>query len=390
MCYTADEEEANNPQQKEINTTDDGRHVYSRQRDNAVEGRAYRSNEKGVDSKHESSINGVTEPDFVTPKRQVYRKTGRDSRRQNAEVARGHQERPIYRQASDMEGRQPSDTFSKEYGDRVGRHEMVATQRKTTGRQPVNTPKRDSPATIAAKEAPGWQMFLGLKSSTVSFTSEEVDKLKASRHDIKARSDSRTRVGQDNNRSSSGRSYRGDSVIAGREVNIGQNDKALLHHRRHTQETSINSSPVEDKQNSLHLSRERSLKSISNWWKSSLDAGPPPPPTEEDVWRDSAPGGAGSGSWREAPAHNHSHSDSGISSLSGRSSCMSPMSVMSSSSGSSSSRTSLRSSSIVSVSNIVLDEEPTLDDDSGYREICEEMAKLAPNESRICNLISNV
>ena len=39
---------------------------------------------------------------------------------------------------------------------------------------PASTPKRESPPTIAAKEAPGWQMFLGVKSSTVSFTSEEV------------------------------------------------------------------------------------------------------------------------------------------------------------------------------------------------------------------------
>jgi hypothetical protein len=58
------------------------------------------------------------------------------------------------------------------------------------GRQPAATPKRDSPATIAAKEAPGWQMFLGFKSSTVSFTSEEVDRLRA------ARDESRTRVGR--------------------------------------------------------------------------------------------------------------------------------------------------------------------------------------------------
>ena len=42
------------------------------------------------------------------------------------------------------------------------------------GKTPASTPKRESPATIAAKEAPGWQMFLGVKSSTVSFTSEEV------------------------------------------------------------------------------------------------------------------------------------------------------------------------------------------------------------------------
>ena len=33
----------------------------------------------------------------------------------------------------------------------------------------------------------------------------------------------------------------------------------------------------DEKQASLHLSRERSLKSISNWWRSSLDTGPTQP-----------------------------------------------------------------------------------------------------------------
>ena len=27
----------------------------------------------------------------------------------------------------------------------------------------------------------------------------------------------------------------------------------------------------------LHITRERSLKSITNWWRSSLEAGPTPP-----------------------------------------------------------------------------------------------------------------
>ena len=48
------------------------------------------------------------------------------------------------------------------------------------GKTPASTPKRESPATIAAKEAPGWQMFLGVKSSTVSFTSEEVRRIEKS------------------------------------------------------------------------------------------------------------------------------------------------------------------------------------------------------------------
>ena len=71
---------------------------------------------------------------------------------------------------------------------------------RTTNRQPAATPKRDSPATIAAKEAPGWQMFLGFKSSTVSFTSEEVDRLRAARDEsrsrVSRREESRTRAQQ--------------------------------------------------------------------------------------------------------------------------------------------------------------------------------------------------
>ena len=57
--------------------------------------------------------------------------------------------------------------------------------------------------------------------------------------------------------------------------------------------------------------------------------------------------------------HSHSNSDSGLSSLSGRTSCMSPMSVVStgSSASSGSSRASLRSASIVSSTTFPLEEE---------------------------------
>ena len=129
---------------------------------------------------------------------------------------------------------------------------------------------------------------------------------------------------------------------------------------------------------SLHLSRERSLKSISNWWKNSLESGPSPPGCGE------------AGAWGEAweqqqlsPRHHHSHSDSGISSMSGRSSCMSPMSELSSSSGSS--RTSLRSSSIVSGSNILLEEEGETEVE--YIDLCRELLLFAPADSRIVGLI---
>ena len=131
-----------------------------------------------------------------------------------------------------------------------------------------------------------------------------------------------------------------------------------------------------NKQHSLHLSRERSLKSISNWWKNSLEAGPTPPDTSSQP---------ASPEWTttSSPKHNHSHSDSGISSLSGRSSCMSPMSDLSSSS-SGSSRTSLRSSSIVSASNIPLEEEVELE----YEELCRDLLVYSPPDSRINSAIS--
>lgn len=88
--------------------------------------------------------------------------------------------------------------------------------------------------------------------------------------------------------------------------------------------------------------------------------------------------------WNDAdatpsPRHNHSHSDSGISSMSGRSSCMSPMSELSSSSGSS--RTSLRSSSIVSATNILLEEEG--EEEIEYKDLCMELLQFAPPNSRI-------
>ena len=68
-------------------------------------------------------------------------------------------------------------------------------------------------------------------------------------------------------------------------------------------DTNAHASP-DEKQHSLHLSRERSLKSISNWWKNSLEGGPTPP-----TWTE--------GDSPNSQRHNHSHSDSGISSMSG-------------------------------------------------------------------------
>ena len=178
----------------------------------------------------------------------------------------------------------------------------------------------------------------------------------------------------------------------------------------------------DEKQASLHLSRERSLKSISNWWRSSLEGdhcfqhhlhlviikasssssspsstgGPIQPSSPTDCWTEPES--------TTSPRHNHSHSDSGISSMSGqfelsfkfkfwsffcspgRSSCISPMSELSSSSGSS--RTSLRSSSIVSASNILLEEEG--EEEVEYKDLCKELLLFAPPDSRISGIISKI
>ena len=63
---------------------------------------------------------------------------------------------------------------------------------------------------------------------------------------------------------------------------------------------------------------------------------------------------------------------------------MSPMSELSSSSGSS--RTSLRSSSIVSASNILLEEEGETEVE--YTDLCRELLLFAASDSRIVGLIS--
>jgi len=62
---------------------------------------------------------------------------------------------------------------------------LLLTSKKSQTKSPARTPKRDSPATIAAKGAPGWEKFLGGKTSTVQFTSEEVQKLKSRQQQYK-------------------------------------------------------------------------------------------------------------------------------------------------------------------------------------------------------------
>lgn len=306
----------------------------------------------------------------------------------------------------------------------ISRQEAATPTSRSQQKTPAATPKRESPATIAAKEAPGWEKFLGVKSQTVSFTSEEATKFRT------ARDESRNRTGagakreearvrdredgargrQEHHRDRSRQQHiqrrdvlnnffhkmeENNRVVTesktSRQLNTPSENQITPRTRReearsdnkkyqgvrnsgsdenHNQSSSA--SPEADKQQTLHLSRERSLKSISNWWKNSLETGPSPPTWNHDTG-DSP-----------SPRHNHSHSDSGISSMSGRSSCMSPMSELSSSSGSS--RTSLRSSSIVSASNILLEEEGETEVE--YTDLCRELLLFAASDSRIVGLIS--
>ena len=305
----------------------------------------------------------------------------------------------------------------------ISRQETATPTSRSQQKTPAATPKRESPATIAAKEAPGWEKFLGVKSQTVSFTSEEANKFRTARDESRNRTGAgakreEARVREDGARGRHQEHHRDRSrqqhiqrrdvlnnffhkmeennrVVTesktSRQLNAAPSENQITPRTRREEARSDNkkyqsvrnsgsdenhnqnsASPEADKQQTLHLSRERSLKSISNWWKNSLETGPSPPAWSHDAG-DSP-----------SPRHNHSHSDSGISSMSGRSSCMSPMSELSSSSGSS--RTSLRSSSIVSASNILLEEEGEAELE--YTDLCRELLLFAASDSRIVGLIS--
>lgn len=183
---------------------------------------------------------------------------------------------------------------------------------------------RTSPATIAAKGAPGWERFLGGASSSVTFTSEEARKFRRTKDKNRARA-------QD---------------LGPKSLPFNLNKDGLK--------------PLQPAKSSPSLNDKIPPNNKQQWWKASMDslrmssAGvredsvrvggqcPPAPVTKDQV-----------------VSHSHSSSDSGLSSLSGRTSCMSPMSVVStgSSASSGSSRASLRSASIVSSSTIPLDED---------------------------------
>ena len=189
----------------------------------------------------------------------------------------------------------------------------------------VNISKRNSPATIAAKGAPGWEKFLGGNTSNVSFTSDEARKFRRTKDRHRARAN--------------------DSGPKSLPYAFDKDGMKPLH--------AAKSSP------SLN-DKFQTIAGQNQWWKTSMDSlrgsndyRPECYPSRGFQNRDCE-------QIKEAPVnHSHSNSDSGLSSLSGRTSCMSPMSVVStvSSASSGSSRASLRSASIVSSTTIPLEED---------------------------------
>ena len=209
----------------------------------------------------------------------------------------------------------------------------IEEERDKEGAESSNT--RRSPATIAAKGAPGWERFLGVSTSSVTFTSDEARKFRRTKDRHRARAQ--------------------DSGPKSLPFAFGKDLLKPL--------TPAKSSPsLNDK-----LQSPGGNSTAKTWWKTSMDS--------------LRMGGAGNvdprhqmmashhGDVNKDPSsvmpdasvvsHSHSNSDSGLSSLSGRTSCMSPLSVVStgSSASSGSSRASLRSASIVSGSTIPLDED---------------------------------
>ena len=189
---------------------------------------------------------------------------------------------------------------------------------------------RTSPATIAARGAPGWERFLGGNTSSVTFTSDEARKFRRTKDKNRARA--------------------GDTGPKSLPFNLNKDGLKPL--------TPAKSSP------SLNDKTPPPVSNNKQWWKTSMDS-------LRMSGGDSALRGqtlshhhqGEQSKCDQVPAsvvsHSHSSSDSGLSSLSGRTSCMSPLSVVStgSSASSGSSRASLRSASIVSSSTIPLDED---------------------------------
>ena len=202
---------------------------------------------------------------------------------------------------------------------------------KETGAEtPSSKTPRRSPATIAAKGAPGWERFLGVATSSVTFTSDEARKFRRTKDRHRARAQ--------------------DSGPKSLPFAFGKDGLKPL--------TPAKSSPsLNDK-----IQSPVGGPGAKTWWQTSMDSlrmgggACSTDPRHQMIASDHSDASKDPNS---VVSHSHSNSDSGLSSLSGRTSCMSPLSVVStgSSASSGSSRASLRSASIVSGSTIPLDED---------------------------------
>ena len=209
-----------------------------------------------------------------------------------------------------------------------------------TSLPPPPTAKRASPATLAARGAPGWERFLGGTSSNITFTSDEARKFRRTKDKSRARA-------QDNGPKSLPHAFEKDGM---KPLGAAKSSPSLNEKLDSRLTGGVGSSGPGG-------------GSSGQWWKTSMDSlrsgasngdyRPPECFPPRSLHLESLEEGEG-----KEVGHSHSNSDSGLSSLSGRTSCMSPLSVIStvSSASSGSSRASLRSASIVSSTTIPLEE----------------------------------
>ena len=205
---------------------------------------------------------------------------------------------------------------------------------------PPPTAKRASPATLAARGAPGWERFLGGTSSNITFTSDEARKFRRTKDKTRARA-------QESGPKSLPHAFEKDGM---KPLGAAKSSPSLNEKLDSRLTGGVGSSGPGG-------------GASGQWWKTSMDSlrsgasngdfRPPECFPPRGLHLESLEEGEG-----KDVGHSHSNSDSGLSSLSGRTSCMSPLSVIStvSSASSGSSRASLRSASIVSSTTIPLEE----------------------------------
>ena len=218
----------------------------------------------------------------------------------------------------------------------------------STTSPPPSSAKRASPATLAAKGAPGWERFLGGTSSNIVFTSDEARKFRRTKDKSRARA-------QESGPKSLPHVFEKDGMkpLGAAKSSPSLNEKL---------DSRLNGGVAAGRGGGGGGGGGQ-----QQWWKTSMDSLRSGAGSTGDYHHHRTPEcfpprglhleNLEEGEGKEG-GHAHSNSDSGLSSLSGRTSCMSPLSVIStvSSASSGSSRASLRSASIVSSTTIPLEE----------------------------------